>query len=137
MASGVAVSDNCITAFTELKLGHQHRFVVYKLNDSLTEIVPEVLAEHSKTFNDFLAALPKNECRYCVFDFDYEEENAKKSKILFVLWAPDVAKVKSKMIYTSSKDAFRKKLVGIGTEIQATDPSEIAEDVVLEKVLRV
>jgi cofilin len=85
-ASGVAVSDSCINAFTELKLGHSHRYVIYKLNDSLTEIVPDVTADHSKGFNDFLDALPKNECRYCVYDFDYEEENAKKSKILFVLW---------------------------------------------------
>lgn len=35
------------------------------------------------------------------------------------------------MLVASSKDAFRKKLVGIGTEIQATDLSEIDHAVVL------
>lgn len=40
------------------------------------------------------------------------------------------------MIYTSTKDSIRKKLVGIGSEVQATDKSEIAHDAVLEKVRR-
>ena len=50
--------------------------------------------------------------------------------------APDTAKVKSKMIYASSKGDLRKKLVGIGTEIQATDSSEIDFATVLDKVTR-
>lgn len=48
--------------------------------------------------------------------------------------APETAKIKPKMLYASSKDALRKKLVGIATEIQGTDLSEIAHDVVLDKV---
>jgi hypothetical protein len=43
--------------------------------------------------------------------------------------APDIAKVKSKMLFASSKDALRRALVGIGAEIQATDPSEVAHEV--------
>lgn len=38
------------------------------------------------------------------------------------------------MLYASSKDAIRKKLVGIGVEVQATDASEISFEAVLEKV---
>lgn len=38
------------------------------------------------------------------------------------------------MLYASSKDAIRKKLVGVGVEVQATDPSEISFDAVLEKI---
>jgi cofilin len=40
------------------------------------------------------------------------------------------------MLYASSKDALRKKLVGVASEIQCTDLSEIAYDVVLDKVLK-
>jgi hypothetical protein len=74
-----------------------------------------------------------------------------------LLRSPDTAKVKDKMLYASSKDALRKKLVGIATgktisscisfnttlipffylsEIQATDFSEVAYESVLEKVSR-
>lgn len=38
------------------------------------------------------------------------------------------------MLYASSKDAIRKKLVGIQTEVQATDASEVSFEAVLEKV---
>jgi cofilin len=53
-----------------------------------------------------------------------------------VLWSPDTAKIKSKMLYTSSLADLRKKLVGIGTEVQATDSSEIDYEEVLNKVTR-
>lgn len=39
--------------------------------------------------------------------------------------SPDDAKIKQKMIYASSKDAIRKALVGISSEIQGTDVSEV------------
>ena len=48
--------------------------------------------------------------------------------------SPDTAKVKSKMLYASSKDAIRKKLVGIANEIQATDSAEVSYDTVLDRV---
>jgi cofilin len=40
------------------------------------------------------------------------------------------------MLYTSSKADMKKKLVGIGTEIQATDMSEIDYQTVLEKAIK-
>jgi tRNA U34 2-thiouridine synthase MnmA/TrmU len=48
--------------------------------------------------------------------------------------SPDSSKIKQKMLYAASKDALRKKLVGVATEIQATDLSEISHDIVLDKV---
>lgn len=50
--------------------------------------------------------------------------------------SPDDSKVKQKMLYASSKEAIRKALVGISTEIQGTDLSEVSYDTVLEKVAR-
>jgi len=44
-----------------------------------------------------------------------------------------VAKVKLKMIYAASKDAFRKELEGIHFEIQATDASEVDISAIQEK----
>ena len=38
------------------------------------------------------------------------------------------------MVYSSSKEALRRSLNGIGAEIQGTDFSEVAYDVVLERV---
>jgi cofilin len=50
--------------------------------------------------------------------------------------SPDTSKIKPKMLYASSKDALRKKLDGIYTEIQCTDLSEVSYETVLDKVTR-
>ena len=42
--------------------------------------------------------------------------------------SPDDAKIKQKMVFASSKDALRRSLVGIATEIQGTDVSEVAHE---------
>jgi cofilin len=47
----------------------------------------------------------------------------------FVSRSPDTARVRSKMIYASSKDRFKRELDGIQIELQATDPSEMDLDV--------
>ena len=42
--------------------------------------------------------------------------------------SPDDAKIKQKMLFASSRDALRRSLVGIATEIQGTDYSEVEHD---------
>lgn len=44
--------------------------------------------------------------------------------------SPDTARVRSKMIYASSKDRFKRELDGIQVELQATDPTEMDIDVI-------
>mmetsp|Transcript_109945 Transcript_109945/g.154178 ORF Transcript_109945/g.154178 Transcript_109945/m.154178 type:complete len:138 (+) Transcript_109945:23-436(+) len=137
MSSGITPDEDCVTKFNELKLGHKYRYVVFKITDDFTKIVTLKTAEPSATFDDFLGELPDKECRYAVYDYEYEDDGRKQSKILFVVWAPDTAKVKPKMLVASSKDSFKRVLVGIGAEIQATELSEIDEEAVKEKVTRV
>ena len=43
--------------------------------------------------------------------------------------SPDTSRVRSKMIYASSKDRFKRELDGIQVELQATDPTEMGLDV--------
>jgi hypothetical protein len=45
--------------------------------------------------------------------------------ILLPLRSPDTSPVRRKMIYSTSKDGFRRQLEGVHFEIQATDPTEI------------
>lgn len=44
--------------------------------------------------------------------------------------SPDTSRVRSKMIYASSKDRFKRELDGIQVELQATDPTEMGLDVI-------
>lgn len=110
---------------------------MFALNAAQTEIEVIKKGDKDATYDQFLEELPENECRYGVFDYEFTADGRQQSKILFVVWAPDTAKIKPKMLYASSKANFKKKLVGIGAEIQATDLAEIDAEAVQEKVTRV
>uniref|UniRef100_A0A0E0LKP6 ADF-H domain-containing protein n=1 Tax=Oryza punctata TaxID=4537 RepID=A0A0E0LKP6_ORYPU len=130
-ASGLAVNDECKFKFQELKARRGFRFIVFKIDDKAMEIKVERLGETAEGYDDFAATLPADECRYAVYDLDFvTDENCQKSKIFFFSWSPDTARTRSKMLYASSKDRFRRELDGIQCEIQATDPSEMSLDII-------
>ncbi|CAY67861.1 Cofilin, promotes actin filament depolarization in a pH-dependent manner [Komagataella phaffii GS115] len=133
----VAVSDESLTAFNDLKLGKKHKYVIYKINDSKTEIIVDKISS-DESYDAFLEALPEDDSRYAVYDFQYEisSTEGKRSKIIFFTWSPETASVRSKMIYASSKDALRRALNGVSTDIQGTDFSDVAFESVLERVSR-
>lgn len=120
----------------ELKLRKKYRYIIYKLNDDNTSIVIEKKVESCDDYEAFLGELPENDCRYVVYDFEFEKSPGEgvRNKICLIVWVPDTSKVRQKMLYASSKDAIRKKLAGVATEIQATDMSEVSHEAVLEKV---
>ncbi|KAG7538606.1 Actin-depolymerizing factor homology domain [Arabidopsis suecica] len=129
-ASGMAVHDDCKLKFMELKTKRTYRFIVYKIEELQKQVVVEKIGEPAETHEALAASLPADECRYAVFDFDFlTAEDVPKSRIFFVAWSPDTAKVRSKMIYASSKDRFKRELDGIQIELQATDPTEMDLDV--------
>lgn len=126
-----------MSAFNDLKLGKKYKFVLFGLNDDKTQIVVKETSTE-QDYDAFLEKLPENECLYAVYDFEYEigGNEGKRSKIIFFTWSPDTAPIRSKMVYASSKDALRRALNGISTDVQGTDYSEVAYDAVLERVSR-
>ena len=125
------MNDECKLKFLELKAKRAYRFIVYKIDEKLKQIIVEKLGEPALNYEDFVINLPADECRYAIFDFDFfTEENVPKSRIFFIAWSPDTSKVRSKMLYASSKESFKRELDGIQVELQATDPSEIDLDVI-------
>ncbi|KAK0548686.1 DNA repair protein rad16 [Tilletia horrida] len=136
MASGIALSPECLETYQQLKLSKRFKFVTYRINDKSTEIIVDKTSTNTD-WDDFTATLPENECRWAVYDFEWQKEgDGKRNKILFVSWSPDTAPVRGKMVAASSKDALRRALVGIGAEVQATDASEIAFEAIQDKVSR-
>ncbi|KAJ3669459.1 hypothetical protein LUZ60_011409 [Juncus effusus] len=128
-ASGMAVNDECKLKFMELKAKRQFRYIIFKIEGK--EVVVEKTGEPATGYEEFAASLPENECRYAVFDYDFfSAENVPKSKIFFIAWSPDTSRIRSKMLYASSKDKFKRELDGFQIELQATDPSEMSLDVI-------
>lgn len=120
-----------------MKLGKKYKFVLFGLNDNKTEIIVKDTSSEEE-YDAFLEKLPENDCLYAVYDFEYEigGNEGKRSKIVFYTWSPDTAPIRSKMLYASSKDALRRALNGVSTDIQGTDFSEVAYESVLDKVSR-
>jgi hypothetical protein len=144
--SGVSITADCITKFTELKLGKSIKYIIYKLSDDYKEIVVEETSENGDwdVFREKLvAAQSKNKMgkvgkgpRYAVYDFQYDLASGEgsRSKITFIAWSPDDAGIQPKMVYASSKDALKRALNGIATEIQGNDEDDIEYQTVLTKV---
>lgn len=142
MASGVTVADACKKVYEEIKKDKKHRYVVFHIKDE-KQIDIEVIGERNSTYDQFLEDLQKagpQECRYGLFDFEYTHqcqgtsESSKKQKLFLLCWCPDTAKVKKKMVYSSSYDALKKSLVGVHKAFQATDHSEASQEVIEEKL---
>ncbi|KAK0468055.1 actin depolymerizing factor [Desarmillaria tabescens] len=136
MSSGIGVNPECLSKYQELKLGKKTKYIIFAINKDKTEIVVEKTSE-SSNYDDFIGDLPETECRWAIYDFEFEKEGAgKRNKICFFSWSPDDAKIKDKMLFASSKDALRRAFVGIAVEIQGTDFSEVAHESVLDKASR-
>jgi cofilin len=132
--SGVSVADDVVAEFQTIKIGKKYSYIQMKISDDKKVIQMEKAVE-SATYEDFVKQLPDKTCRYAVFDFEYElGDSGQRNELIFVVWCPDTAPVQMKMLYAASKDAVKKKLVGISHEIQATEYSELSKHEVTEKV---
>ena len=85
-ASGIDVADECISTFQQLKLGRQFKYILLTLNDDLSEIVVDKTSTAS-SYETFVEDLPKDQCRWAVYDFDFERDGLKRSKLCLVSWS--------------------------------------------------
>ena len=47
-ASGVAVSDECLKVYEEVKMGHKWLYIIYRISDDLSKIVVEEKGGHGQ-----------------------------------------------------------------------------------------
>jgi len=144
--SGVTVSQECITAYNDLKLAKKYKYIVFKISDDNRQIVVEE-ASADKDWEAFreklINATHKSKSgavgkgpRYAIYDFEYSLASGEgsRNKITFIAWSPDDAGVMAKMTYASSKEALKRSLNGLATELQANDQDDIEYDTVLKVV---
>lgn len=136
--TGITLQDEVTTVFNELKLGKGLQYVIYRLTPDFKEVEVEKKAPAPATWDAFVADLPKDDCRYAVFDYQFAtDKDGERNKLIFVLWTPETARIKTKMLYPATKEAMKRALVGIGAEIQATDEAEISIDAVNDRLRKV
>ncbi|OVA02104.1 Actin-binding [Macleaya cordata] len=87
----MAVSDECKLKFLELKVKRNYRFIVFKIEEKIQQVMVEKLGDTCESYEDFTACLLANECRQAVFDFDFiTDQNCQKSKIFFCLCSTSI-----------------------------------------------
>lgn len=127
-STGVVVADDVSFSFNEFKLQRgdfKLRYFVYMIKDK-KEIVVEKSGARDATYDDFMAEMPENDCRYGIIDLEFESDDGRPtSKLVFISWNPDTASVRPKMLYSGSKEAIKAVLTGVGIHINATDHSEL------------
>jgi len=75
-----------LEVFQELKLRKKHKYIIFRLNDAKTEIIKHKEST-SQDYEDFLTDLPENECRWAVYDFEFQkEEGGLRNKSIFFHW---------------------------------------------------
>jgi len=103
--TGIKVDPECVQLYNELKLCHNHKYIIFAFNKERTKIVVERTGEDDDmTYEEFIDSLPPNECRYAIFNFVFDHSymgtsiTAKCERILLLLWCPSSAKIREKYI---------------------------------------
>ncbi|KAF3902415.1 Cofilin [Dactylellina cionopaga] len=124
--SGPSVDSECIRIYHELRLSQKYKYLFFKLSKNRKEIQFEKSGDPEKKFDDFLAELPSNEFRWCVYNIPPKGIVSVTGHMpIFISWCPDETNVMSKMAYSRSKEALRRSFPGIHFEIEVNDKEDI------------
>jgi hypothetical protein len=80
-------AQECIEKFQELKTGKKLAYVVYGISDDKKSIIV-LKTSPNRDFEEFIAELPEKECRWAIYDFQYELPGGEgiRNKLVFVQW---------------------------------------------------
>ena len=130
MNSGLNPHEEDIKKYNELKMNKEHKYLIFDISGEKNKEVLNL--EHcggkNATWEEMVNLLPRDDCRYVVFDFEfetYETPPRKTNKLMFILWCPDTAITKRKFLFSSSKDNIKKSFTGVQKDIQPGDKSQL------------
>jgi cofilin len=142
--SGVKLDDACKVKYDEVQKKHMHRFVTFHIKDD-KEIVVDKVGARDANFNDFVDAVKQKDggsedCRYAILDYEFKleaqgTEASQRDAILLFMYCPETARIKKKMIYSSSFDTVKRAFNGIKKAININDESDLNEEFVKEKAM--
>jgi cofilin len=123
MNSGIKPTDEGVSQFNQLKIDRAYAYMLVSINDACDALVVEKMGEKGAPYQEMVDALPKDDCRYAICDFQYEtNENPPRqtNKLILFLWAPVCTKTKRKFTFAATNDALKKSFSGIQKEIQVS-----------------
>lgn len=145
--SGIQVAEASLAVFNDVKT-KKRDFAIFKMNDSKTEVVPDMVfpetEEDLKAFKEdndnktreqnfetrvypkFKEALTSvtNQSRYAVLDFRWVGPEGPRDKLLFIYWCPDKCNVKEKMTSASTAAVVSGKF-GLTAKLECHEASDL------------
>lgn len=103
--SGITASEEFKAAFARLK-SKEIRYFIASVEASNVKVEKE--GERDSTFEEFRAAVPKDQPRFLLYDYEKDMDDGQhKSKMIFAIYCPDSIKIAVKIPYTSSVMAMQ------------------------------
>lgn len=128
VSCGISPKDEQIKLYNELKVDKKYRFLVFGLNKERNSLETFGIGKREEGLKDLMSLLPSDDCRYVVYDFEYENfENPPRAtqKLLLFAWCPDNAPTKVKVPFTSIKSELISSFTGIQKTLQVADSSQL------------
>ncbi|KAM3931566.1 destrin [Leptodactylus fuscus] len=119
MASGVRVDESVPKLFMDMKLkksGKKAAFFCFSEDEKsiIVDKEKEILTNDCANFFARLKALlPEKKCCYALLDIHYITGESKKEDLIFVMWAPESATIKAKLMHASSKPCLTRTFNGV------------------------
>ena len=136
--TGIPTETECVSEYTAMKLNKaKYAYLIFGMDKDYSKIQISKKGEENASYDEFVAELPLDDCRYAVVNIKFSlEDGGEREKLLFIQWSPNKAKLKSKMLYSTSKEDFKKQLNGVAIELQANGPEEVTFDEALAKCMQ-
>ncbi|XP_063415116.1 uncharacterized protein LOC134697028 isoform X2 [Mytilus trossulus] len=118
-----------------------YHYITFKLDNEMTHIVVDKTLKSNICDSDvankrFLQELVEvGDCRYAVFNAQWQDQLTIKNKIVFFAWSPEDSPARHKMVYTASKDHLKKAL-SIVLELQGTTINEFDFKEVMARIMQ-
>ena len=142
MASVINFDDHCVHLAQTVLRGKGTPYVIFSIDRLSNTCIPHPCDPSSslkdkEQWEKFTDSLPKDNCAYGIVTFKYlsPADGVRRSKTVFVLWAPERAPVKEKMMLAFSSKGIKKMIGGGGIPVQAEGAHELDYEHVLTQVL--
>ncbi|XP_075452395.1 destrin isoform X2 [Ascaphus truei] len=141
MASGVRVDDSVLHLFQEMKLmksGKKAVFFGFSSDEKyiIVEEGKEILSEdcNGDFFPRLKALFHENKCCYALLDIHYVTGESKKQDLIFVMWAPEDAPIKEKLLFASSKPYLKQAFSGVNKQWEIHSQDDFTVDQLAQKL---
>merc|ERR1739848_910722 len=111
----------------ELKNAKKHQFLTFKIVDK-KDVVLDVVGARDEPIEKFIEALPDNEARYAVIDYNIKIGEIQNDKLVWVLWNPDEGKAMEKILYATSNEKIAGGL-DVGIKVQCSTKGSVKEEI--------